>query len=184
MRIISGEYGGRTIRALKGMDVRPTTDKVRGAIFNMIGGGIIDARVLDLFSGSGAMGIEALSRGAREVVFVDCDTRCVNIITENLRSIGLSANDERTDVVKSDAVKSLGKFENKIFDIVVADPPYGKDLARSLLSDLEGFSIIRNSSIVFIEHSRRDTIEEPPAWVKVQEKKYGDTIVSVYKRKS
>lgn len=176
MRVITGIAKGRNLKPLKGLVVRPTSDKVRGAIFNMLGAAILDANVLDLFSGTGALGIEALSRGAKDVVFVDDNFQSVNIIKENLRQCGFNG-----EVIKNNARKTLEKLEKNIFNIVFADPPYGKDLARNLLFDLNKCSILKNFAFVVIEHSKRDIIEETAPFKKIQEKRYGDTVVSVYK---
>lgn len=176
MRIISGSAKGRKLKTLRGADIRPTQDKVRGAIFNMLGGAVIGASVLDLFSGTGALGIEALSRGAQGAVFVDNDMRCIKIIKDNLENCGFSAK-----VVRGDVYRIINKLDKHSFNIVFADPPYEKNLARILLSQLDKSSIIKNFCFVIIEHSKRDFVEEPSQWRKIQEKKYGDTVVSVYR---
>lgn len=176
-RIISGSAKGIRLKTIKGMVVRPTSDKVKGAIFNIIGDVIVGANVLDLFSGSGALGIEALSRGAGGVVFVENNPRCINIIKENLMKSDFAAN-----VIKGDVYRVIRKLEKNSFNIVLADPPYGKGLARNLLSELNKYSILKNFSFAIIEHSKWDKISETQPWQKVQEKKYGDTVISVYEK--
>lgn len=170
IRVIAGTAKGKRLKTLKGQIVRPTSSKVKGAIFNILGNAIIDAEVLDLFSGSGALGIEALSRGAKSVVFVENDPRCIVVIKENLKHCGFSG----------DIYMDIKRLKNGRFAIVLADPPYGKDMARNLLSQLDSCSILKNFSLVVIEHSKRDVIEEPLSWKKIQEKRYGDTIISIY----
>lgn len=177
IRIISGLLKGKNLKLPKGADIRPTSDKVRGAIFNILGTTIIDANVLDLFSGTGALGIEALSRGAGSVVFVDTDLRCLTVIKDNLQSCGRNA-----EIVRGDVYRILDKFHGEKFDIIFADPPYDKNLAKNLLLQLDKYNIIANSSFVVIEHSKRETIEAAPSWQKLRENKYGDTVVSVYKK--
>lgn len=176
MRIIAGIAKGRKLKTLQGAVVRPTSDKVRGAIFNILGEVVVGASVLDLFSGSGALGIEALSRGAKSAVFVDNDIRCVNIIRENLKNCKFSG-----EVIREDVYKVFNKLEKKNFNIVFADPPYGLDLAKNLLSQLDKNSILKDFCIIVIEHSKRDEIEEPSPWIKIQQKRYGETTVSFYK---
>lgn len=177
MRIISGLAKGKRLKTLKGMAVRPTSDKVRGAIFNILGmRHLVNANVLDLFSGTGALGIEALSRGASGAVFVEKDLRCVRIIRENLEKCGLSGK-----IIKGDVYKAINRLEKNNFNIVFADPPYGKKLAKNLLQQLHENSILKNFSFVVIEHSKRDVVEEIPVFHKTQEKRYGDTIISIYR---
>lgn len=174
IRIIAGSAKGRRLKIPKGQVVRPTSDKVRGAIFNILAERIIGADVLDLYSGSGALGVEALSRGAGNAVFVDSNTRYV---TENLRICGFSAR-----VITGDVRRVIKKLDKNFFDIIFADPPYGRDLARNLLSQLDNCSILKNFSLAVVEHSKRDAIDEPLPWKKVREKRYGDTVVSMYEK--
>ncbi|MEY3691265.1 MAG: hypothetical protein RJB57_920, partial [Actinomycetota bacterium] len=122
MRVVSGELRGRRIESPSGEATRPTTDKVREAVFNALGstGLLVDAVVLDLFAGTGAMGIEALSRGASHCVFVERDRRALDVLRRNIDSLGLGA---RAEIVAADAVSAAARAA----DIVIADPPYGFD---------------------------------------------------------
>jgi 16S rRNA (guanine966-N2)-methyltransferase len=176
VRIIAGTAKGRKLKTPKSDDIRLTLDKVKGAIFNMLGEAVLGVNILDLFSGTGSLGIEALSRGAGCVTFVEQDTRNVKIIVENLETIGFSG-----DVVKGDVYKMPEKVCEKKYDLVLADPPYDKDLAKNLLLQLDKYNIITNSSLVLIEHSKREAITESSWWRKIKERRYGDTVVSIYK---
>lgn len=176
IRIIAGSAKGKRLKTLNGFSVRITSDKVRGAIFNILGDAILGASVLDLFSGSGALGIEALSRGAKECVFIDNDIRCVNIIRDNLVKCGFTGK-----VIRGDVYEVIKRLNKEGFDIVLADPPYGLDLARNLLLELNKYGILKKFSFVILEHSKRDRIEEPLGWQRIQRKRYGDTVISVYK---
>lgn len=175
-RIIAGISKGIRLKTIKGPIVRPTSDKVKGAIFNILGDVIVGASVLDLFSGSGALGIEALSRGADSVVFVENNPRCINVIKENLKKGDFTAN-----VIRGDVYRVIKKLRRNSFNIVLADPPYGKGLVRNLLSEIDKCSILKNFSFAIIEHSKWDKIEELKPWQKVQGKSYGDTVISVYR---
>jgi 16S rRNA (guanine966-N2)-methyltransferase len=124
MRVIAGEARGLPLR-IPSPGVRPTMDRVRGAIFSSLGNAVPGARVLDLFAGSGAMGIEALSRGAASAVFVDADPRCAACVRENLRRARLEAS-----VQVMDAVKFLELYVEESFDLIFADPPYAKPSAN------------------------------------------------------
>lgn len=176
MRVITGSAKGRRLKAIKNTSIRPTSDKVKGAIFNILGNAIIDADILDLFSGTGALGIEALSRGARSAVFVENEFRCLKIIQDNLYLCSLSG-----ETIKGDVYKIVERLGKNSFNIVFADPPYGKDLARNLLSHLDKFSILKNFAFIIIEHSKKDILEEPVQFSKIKENRYGDTVVSIYK---
>lgn len=176
IRVISGTARGRKLKVPKGKSVRPTQDRIREAIYNMLGEQVAGARVLDLYSGSGALGIEALSRGAAGALFVDNDPRCIAVIKENLDKAGL------TGTVRKGNVRAIIKnMAGKKFDLVFADPPYGKDLARNLLSQLSKYSILPFCSVVVIEHSNREAVEQTPEWRRIKERRYGDTVISVYR---
>ena len=129
MRVITGSARGRKLKTPQGMDVRPTTDSVKEAIFNIIQFDVEGRRVLDLFAGTGQMGIEALSRGAKECVFVDSSRQALNIVKENLKICNLQGT-----VISGDAVSYLSRGES--FDLVFMDPPYDSDLYERCLEAL------------------------------------------------
>jgi len=170
MRIIAGINKGKRLKAPRGLSIRPTLDKVKGAIFNIIGSRITDSSVLDLFSGTGALGIEALSRGASNCVFVD---KKVRYIRENLKVSGFNGRIIKSDV--RSAINQLDKDGFK-FDIVIADPPYKWVGVKNLLSWLKESGILAFPNLVVIEHSRFTKINHKC----VKEKYYGDTVVSVF----
>ena len=169
VRIISGIYRGRKIKTLAGADVRPTSDRLRETLFNILAPSIREARFLDLCAGSGAVGIEALSRGARRVAMIDNSRRALAIIEENLQSLGLSA---AVDLIHRDAVSALGQLEGAAdqsgeegkFDIVFFDPPYASDLYRRVMHRLASGSLLAEDAIVIVEHHSK----RPP------ENHYGD----------
>ena len=176
IRVIAGRAGGRKLKVPKGKCVRPTQDRIKEALFSMLGDQVAGARVLDLYSGSGALGIEALSRGAISALFIDNNPGCVDIIQENLDKTGLLGKVKKGRV--GAIIKKLGRKE---FDLVFADPPYGKDLARNLLPQLDKYSILSSCSMVIIEHSSKESIAEEAQWFRVRERRYGDTVISVYR---
>ena len=122
LRIIAGELGGRRIRTPRGDQVRPTADRVREALFSIVGARVVGARVLDAFAGTGALGLEALSRGAREVVFVESARPVLRLLRENVEALGMAS---RSVLVHADAVRALaeGRVEGA-FGLILADPPY------------------------------------------------------------
>ena len=129
MRIIAGAFRGRLLRAPKGNRIRPTIDRVRESIFNIIAAEVAGAKVLDLFAGTGAMGLEALSRGAQFCCFVDQGEEAVRLIRENVQ---LCAAQERSRIIQGPAASAIRRLgsENELFDLIFMDPPYGKGLHR------------------------------------------------------
>ena len=150
MRVISGEYRGRRLLEPSGKNVRPTTDQVKEAVFNIIQFDIEGRRVLDLFAGTGQMGIEALSRGARECVFVDSSNESLRLVKENLRRCGARARTEACD-----ALSFLLRREG--FDLVFIDPPYDSGLAAEAVEAVKEFDILSKGGIMVVE-SRRDAV--------------------------
>ncbi len=183
MRIIGGEYRGRILKMPKGVKIRPTQDRVREAMFNIIRAGVPEASVLDLYAGSGAFGIEALSRGANLAIFVDNNINCIRVIKSNLLVLGDSA--ELSQVVKLDALRSISRFkkENKKFDIIFLDPPYHKDLARNCLIKIDACDILSQRGFVICEHYLKDVMpEKTGSFACFKQRKYGDTMLSFYRR--
>ena len=150
MRVISGEYRGRRLLEPAGRYVRPTTDQVKEAVFNIIQFDIEGRRVLDLFAGTGQMGIEALSRGARECVFVDSSRESLRLVRENLRRCGADAQ-----IVQCDAIDFLRRRER--FDLVFIDPPYDSGLAEQAVEAVKEFDILSKGGIMIAE-TRRETV--------------------------
>jgi 16S rRNA (guanine966-N2)-methyltransferase len=169
MRVVSGELRGRRIEAPPGTDTRPTTDKVREATFNALGSLdlVRDALVVDLFAGSGALGIEALSRGAAHCTFVERDRSALRVLRANIAALGL---EERARVVSGDA---LVQGRGRQADLVLADPPYGFDAWPELLAAVAAPFVVAESG--------RDL---PPidGWVVQRTKRYGRSWVAFYER--
>lgn len=153
MRVIAGIYKGRRLKTLDGLQVRPTSDRLRETLFNVLAPRISGARFVDLCAGSGAIGIEALSRGAAEVVFIESSRRAANIISENLRHCGIR-DDAR--VVNRDVMLSLRYFVSHglQFDIFYFDPPYDSELYSQVLRFLAQYDLIRPEDLVIVEHRR------------------------------
>jgi 16S rRNA (guanine966-N2)-methyltransferase len=171
MRVIAGKYGGRTLKAPPGAATRPTSDRVREALFSILGARVVDARVLDLFAGSGALGIEALSRGAAEATFVDDAVPAVQVIRANLKALRAWG-----DVRKADALKFLAGAGE--YDLVFLDPPYrdAERLARRLSQALP--AVLAPDALVVAESDRRTPLELHLALR--DERRYGDTLLRLY----
>jgi 16S rRNA (guanine966-N2)-methyltransferase len=171
--VVAGAYGGRRIEAPRGRSTRPTGDRVREALFSILGPAVEGARVLDLFAGSGALGIEALSRGAAEAVFVDSDERAVAAVRRNLDAIGADA-----PVHRRDAFAWLGGADAR-FDLVFADPPYssaGRMAGR--LSELLP-PVLTETALTVTESDKRDPLVL--ALPLVDERTYGDTRIAIHR---
>ena len=151
MRVIAGNNRGLNLIAPEGMDTRPTTDRIKETLFNMIAFDLPDANFLDLFAGSGQMGIEALSRGAKETVFVEKDKKAYECIEKNLDKARL--NDKST-LIKSDFSLALNSLNNhECFDIVFMDPPYNNLIEKQVLEQLKDKSYIDENTTVIVEAS-------------------------------
>lgn len=170
MRIIAGRWRGHGLRAPKGRRVRPTTDRIREAWMGALGQRVVDARVLDLFAGSGALGLEALSRGAREVVFVEKAGSAIKILRGNVERLGA---EEECRVVRGDAMKYVGGLREDAFDLALADPPYERGLAARLVARFHERPFARE---LWVEHR---TSEVLPALPGLEHRRYGDTTLTI-----
>ena len=183
VRIVGGSLGGRILRAPAGAATRPTSEKVREAVFNILGnlaGDLATAHVLDLFAGSGALGIEALSRGAAHATFVDAARPAVAAIRSNLRELGL---EDRATVIAGDAVATAARHAPVApWRLVLVDPPYRSELATRAVLALPCEHLAADAVIV-IEHDRRNA---PPdalgSLLRTDQRRYGDTLVSFFSR--
>lgn len=176
MRVITGTARGRRLLEPKGMDIRPTTDMVKEAVFNILQNDIEGRRVLDLFAGTGQLGIEALSRGAREVVFADTSDAAVKLVRENLARCGLAARVERAD-----ARAFIGP-EGK-FDLVFLDPPYDSALIDEILQKIVQVDILADGGIIVCETRHEKPLPEVAApYAKLMERSYGKVKITLYLR--
>jgi 16S rRNA (guanine966-N2)-methyltransferase len=169
MRVVAGELGGRKLASPDGNSTRPTTDRVREAIFNSLGSlGVLDGAVVaDLFAGSGAVGIEAISRGAAHCTFVERDRNALRVLEDNIATLDLAS---RSRVMRSDAGSVAGSLD---VDIVFADPPYDFDGWDTLLGSIR-------AGLVVAESGRE--VRPPPGWTATRTKKYSRTWVSFLER--
>lgn len=176
MRIIAGRDGGRRLKSIERGDVRPTTDRTKESVFNILGPNIFDVRFLDLFAGFGGIGIEALSRGAREVYFVEKDRRNVKIIKDNLKMVGY---EENSQVINNDVLKALGGITGK-FDVVFMDPPYKEqELYTQTLEKIKEYDLLEASGIIVVEHFFKDKLDLPEGYDIIKEKKYGNAGITL-----
>lgn len=176
MRVITGTARGRKLREPKDMSVRPTTDMVKEAIFSIVQFDVPGRRVLDLFAGTGQLGIEALSRGAAECVFVDNSPSSIALVRENLALCDMQAT-----VVRSDALSYLRRCGK--FDLVFLDPPYHAGIYEDVLHGLFSFDILSDGGIILVESERGESMPGAPApYVRGKTYNYGKISLTLYSR--
>jgi 16S rRNA (guanine966-N2)-methyltransferase len=181
MRVITGRYKGRTIRTVNDLSVRPATDRVRVTIFNMLEHRINFAgiRVLDLFAGSGSLGIEALSRGAASTTFVEQQHQAALFLEENLRLLGCLA---QSGIAEMDAL-SYCTVERTTYDLVFADPPYAYARTEEVPAVVFGGGLVRPGGYLVMEHAHHLHFAAGAAWDAGPEKKFGRTLVTFFRPK-
>ncbi len=178
LRVIAGAARGRRLRTLPGQHTRPTSDRVKEALFNILGRAVQGARVLDLYAGTGNLGIEALSRGARSAVFVDAHRGCQRLIAANLAALGWAGRARVMGMDARDAIRLLGR-EGRRFHIVFVDPPYERGLVQPTLAALAAEGLLTPGGIVVVEHSPREEPEPVPPGLEVRDRRrYGATALS------
>lgn len=152
MRVISGSARGLKLKAPDGMNTRPTTDRIKESLFNIIAGELYDISFLDLFSGSGSIGIEALSRGANNAVLVDNNSSSVAVIKENIKKARF---DNRSEVLKCTAVEAVGRLGNRgnKFDIIFMDPPYSKGFVEPVLEAVVEQKLLKLQGFIIVEQA-------------------------------
>lgn len=178
MRVISGKYRGRVLNSPKDNAVRPTTDMVKESLFNIIQTDVQDAKFLDLFAGSGSIGIEAISRGAAEVIFCDNDRKSLEIVKSNLNLINESAK-----IIEGDYVSSLNRLFGEKFDIIFVDPPYNKGYEADIINRLSDY--LCDDGIVIVESKYsvvKEFVDKITALSLNKTRKYGGSALTIFKK--
>ena len=179
MRIITGKYRGRKLKTPENYDIRPTSDKVKEAVFNILMNDIYGSVCCDLFAGTGNLGIEALSRGAEKVYLADSSRAAIRLIRTNLQKCGA---EEDAVVLMGDYRRSLNRIRDKI-DIFFLDPPYRDGLYQDCLERIGDLDLLAPDGIILAEHDSRNPLPDRAGeFVKTQDRKYGKTTVSIYRR--
>ncbi|MBI3812295.1 MAG: 16S rRNA (guanine(966)-N(2))-methyltransferase RsmD [Nitrospirae bacterium] len=180
MRVIAGEAKGRRLKGPRGAETRPTSDKVKEALFSILGNRIVDARMLDLFAGSGGVGIEALSRGAAHLDFIEVDEAISDTLEENLTACGFS---DRASVYRMDAFRFIKQILRS-YDLVFADPPYHTWHLKKLLPVLGQGVMITPDGLVVVEHFHKIELpKELGSLEAVRSYEYGDTVLTLYRKR-
>ncbi len=178
MRVIGGTSKGRKLLTPRHSSLRPTSDRVKESLFDILGGEIEAKTVLDLFAGTGNLGIEALSRGAKRAIFVEKSREALRLIGKNL---SLCKMEDRSEILlkEADDAIALLKRRGESFDLIFMDPPYEKGLIERTLNKLTQKRIFHPDSIVVVEHHRREALADlSDRWVLVRQRRIGDTVLS------
>lgn len=180
LRVISGKARGLKLNTPKSEDVRPTTDRVKESLFNIINPYIMDGDILDLFAGTGSLGIECLSRGANKCVFVDLNRSSIDIVKSNIKKARVEENSEVMNVDFKSAIERVKNNSYK-FDIIFMDPPYYKDMFQDALERIDKANILKEDGIIVVEHDTKQEFPENVGnLVKNRNKKYGNTTLTFY----
>lgn len=182
MRIIAGEAKGRNLKSPTGRQTRPTSDRVKESMFNILGDRVPDARVLDLFAGTGNLGLEAISRGAKLSVFIDDNRDSIKIIYDNIK---LLKYESCCEVYHNNALSALNILnkKDKSFDIIFIDPPYHSDIIPKILETISEAGIMSEYGVIISEHDIKDYLPEKVLNMeRYRYTVYGDTALSFYKR--
>ncbi|MEC3606975.1 16S rRNA (guanine(966)-N(2))-methyltransferase RsmD [Bacillus glycinifermentans] len=183
MRVISGTYKGRALKAVPGMSTRPTTDKVKESIFNMVGPYFDGGDGLDLYAGSGGLGIEALSRGFDRIVFVDRDFKAIQTVKNNLQTLGIQ---KRAEVYRNDADRALHALVKRglTFDAIFLDPPYREQKLEALLSIVDKANMLTDKGFILTEHAKEVVLpEQVGELLRTRQEIYGVTGVTIYRKR-
>ncbi len=185
MKILGGKLKGRNFYMPHG--IRPTSDIIRKSVFDILGQELEGLSFLDLFGGSGAMGLEAMSRGAKNVVFVEKDIKCFKVIEENLTILEIpyyERKDRYFDTFKLDAFAAIKQFakKEKQFDVIFVDPPYSRELAKKALKTLSAHDIVHPNSLVVFQHDKREGLpDQQGRFSLLKTRKYGASLVTIYR---
>ena len=175
MRIIAGEMRGRKLKTVEGMQTRPTSDKVKGAIFNILGSKVLEARVLDLFAGTGNLALEALSRGSHDAVLVETSRDAHQVIRENIEQMGVS---HKVKLLHLDAFQYISRYPDEVFDLIFLDPPYRGGLALKAISNLKEHACLAPDGVIIAETAKDEEIDGDIHPFEIRKTgEYGDTKV-------
>ena len=178
MRIITGKARGLKLTTPKNMDVRPTSDRVKESLFNIIGTKIVGTHVLDLFAGTGNLGLEAWSRGAAKIVFIDESQASLQLVRSN---IAKAKAEKETTVIKGNAVKVIADLaaRGERFDFIFCDPPYNKGLPAQIIEQVAKYDIVISGGYLIVEHSQHEILSDLPIKFEIiRSEKYGETLIS------
>lgn len=187
MRIVAGKFKGRRLKTLKGSEIRPTADRVKESLFRIFGEQVVDADFLDLCAGTGNIGLEALSQGARSASFVDSNYHCIRIIESNLEMCGFDRKNPHVRLIHLDARKALARLGKRKaeFDLIYFDPPYASQIHGSCVRQIAEANLLSPTGVLVIEHRKVQEADWTESLmldelILSRQERYGDTMLSFY----
>lgn len=182
MRVIAGKYKGRRLKSVQGKNTRPTTDRVKEAVFHMIGPFFDGGVCLDLFAGSGALGIEAISRGMDQAIFVEHNGNAIRTIHSNIKEMTIK---EQSEILRMDALRALQHLSNQeyIFNLIIIDPPYHMKKINQIIDDIIRLKLLTNKGIILCEHDPAVQLSDRNDLRKIKTSTYGATSITIYENK-
>ncbi len=178
MRVIAGKYKGHKLVDFKASHIRPTTDRVKETLFNILYPYLENATVCDLFSGTGSLGIEALSRGCLSVQFVENHPRSKKILMENLKKLNISKG---WTIQSEDAFKFVKNYQSSPFHIIIIDPPFTKKYSHLIMQEIEKSSLVDSHSLISIESAKQELLlNQYGQWIQFKKRSFGDKILSLF----
>ncbi|MCG9129322.1 16S rRNA (guanine(966)-N(2))-methyltransferase RsmD [Candidatus Poribacteria bacterium] len=184
MRIIAGKYKGRRLASPKGVSVRPTSDRVKESVFSIIQKDIINANFLDLCAGTGNIGIEAISRGAKQVTFLECNPVSLKLIRQNLDNCGIEISESQVQVIAYDIYKGIKTLHKQLetFELIYFDPPYDADMYIKCLTQLSETRLLNVTGRILVEHHKKTLLPPEIGSLAIEkQRQYGDTCVSFFR---
>lgn len=181
MRIISGKYKGHQLVSFHADHIRPTTDRVKESLFNIIQHATDGAKVLDLFSGTGNLGLEAMSRGAESVLFVEMNRKSIQILEKNLEKLKV---EEPYKIIQKDVLAFLKSYTGEPFDVIFADPPFTEAMAHDVMLAADQSRVFHPETLFMIESAKREKIlDDYPTLTRYDHREFGDKVLSFFKKK-
>lgn len=180
MRVIAGQFGGLHLEAVKGSNTRPTTDKVKEAMFSMLMPYLRGGRVLDLYAGTGSLGIEAVSRGMQHATLVDRQYQAIQVIENNVAKTHMT---DQFTIIKSTAGAALSRFagEGQVFDLILMDPPYAKEGIIADMQTMQTHHLLNDGAVILVESDQAAHLpEDSNHFTRIKQKNYGITVVTMY----
>ena len=188
MRIVAGKFKGRRLKTLKGLDVRPTADRVKESLFRILGEQVVNADFLDLCAGTGNVGLEALSQGAKSTTFVDSNYHSVRIIESNLEMCGFDRKHPQVTLIRTDARKALTRLSKRKtkFDLIYFDPPYASKIHESCIKHIARTNLLSPAGLLVVEHRQVREANWTESLmldelILSRQERYGDTVLSFYR---
>jgi len=184
LRVISGSARGHKLIPPTGLNIRPTTDRIKEAVFSMIQNDLWEADFLDLFSGTGAIGIEALSRGAKSCTFVDSSKESIEIINKNIKQVSSTIKSSDYRILNQDILSAIAGLKDKKFDIIFMDPPYDKEIIDTTLKCIGDNNILKENAFIVIEQSKDKPKPLEGKFTALKTKIYGLTTITIMKQEA